>query len=368
MEKQNKILCWCNSGKEFKNCHLGRESATPLPKSEELKKSKHIWGKEYCLHPNSNISICNGGIIKAHTVQKSMLEKIAVKGHVYSPQTQLKNSVKELVFKQIGVNNASVFTGFCGFHDNETFKNIETVPFTGTDEQCFLYAYRAVCREVFLKRSQNEQVDFLKTLDAGKTFEKQQQHQDDLNLYDSGVDAGQREIENLKIEMDRILLANNFNEIHYCIFWLDNKPEILCSGIVQPNFDFFGEEVQDWTNLNKDLDGITLSMIATDSSGAVVFAWHKNSDDSCIQLIQSLISQPKNTIPNHIVNFIINNFENFYLSPVLWEGLDSKTQEIFKDVFMEFLEGQSSQYLVNNKINNFNWTITKITSNAFTVL
>ncbi len=365
------IVCWCGSGKEFKDCHSGRENNTPLPISEEIKKAKKIWNKKYCLHPSASRSTCRNGIIKAHSVQRGMLDKIAVKGHVYAPQNQFKNGELELIFKRIGISDASVFNGFCGFHDNETFKNIEEVPFSGTAEQCFLYGYRAVCRELFLKRAQNNFVDFTKTQDAGKTFEAQSFHQDFLGTYGIGVDSGQREIENLKTEMDKILLSNNYDENHYCIIWLKRKPEILCSAIVQLDFDFLGDKIQDWTDLSKDLDGITLSVIVTDGGGAAVFTWHKNSNDKCLQLIQSLVSFPTTEIPNHIVNFVVKNFENFYLSPIWWEGLDLETQESYKYEFMDcpaFLVPRNSQYLSKNRIKGFNWDIQKITSNAFTII
>ncbi len=41
-----------------------------------------------------------------------------------------------------GRKEATVFTGFCGYHDNELFKPIENNEFNSSDEHVFLYTYR----------------------------------------------------------------------------------------------------------------------------------------------------------------------------------------------------------------------------------
>ncbi len=76
--------CWCGSGKKYKKCHLNRDKL-PAPNIFEVVKSQRKFlNKKYCLHPNANVNTCSGGIIKAHTIQRSGgLDKIAKNGHVY---------------------------------------------------------------------------------------------------------------------------------------------------------------------------------------------------------------------------------------------------------------------------------------------
>lgn len=76
--------CWFGSGKKYKKCHLNRDKL-PAPNIFEVVKSQRKFlNKKYCLHPNANVNTCSGGIIKAHTIQRSGgLDKIAKNGHVY---------------------------------------------------------------------------------------------------------------------------------------------------------------------------------------------------------------------------------------------------------------------------------------------
>jgi hypothetical protein len=49
----------------------------------------------------------------------------------------------------IGANKASTFTGFCEFHDQEIFRDLDTKEFDGSSRLTFLSAYRALCRELY---------------------------------------------------------------------------------------------------------------------------------------------------------------------------------------------------------------------------
>ena len=51
-----------------------------------------------------------------------------------------------------GRKEATVFTGFCGYHDNELFKPIENNEFDNSDEHIFLYIYRAFALEYHRKQ------------------------------------------------------------------------------------------------------------------------------------------------------------------------------------------------------------------------
>ena len=76
--------------------------------------------------------------------------------------------------KRVGINHASTFSGFCGYHDNVTFAPVEDAPFTATDEQCFLLGYRAMCRELYQKTTALEATkNYIRTLDRGRSVQEQ---------------------------------------------------------------------------------------------------------------------------------------------------------------------------------------------------
>ena len=171
--------CWCGSGRKYKHCHLNRESQTPLPRSEVIKRFRRALSKKMCLAPDSWKNECVGQIVQAHTVSKSgSLRRIARKGHVYSLKPILgspNRSIGQSLFtpRLQGINSASTFSGFCTRHDDLIFTPIEKRAFTGTPEQCFLLGYRAVAGELYAKRAALENLDLFQDLDRGRPVEEQ---------------------------------------------------------------------------------------------------------------------------------------------------------------------------------------------------
>lgn len=366
------FFCWCNSGIKLKDCHFAQEIIKPISFGERQKVRKKIWNKKYCLHPHSNNpSACSGKIIEAHTVQKSMLKKISVDSRVYAPIIKATPKKLEITFEKKGIGEVSIFTGFCSFHDNNIFRKIENEEFVGNAEQCFLYAYRDVCKELFLKFAHKEDTRYSQKLNVGVPFDILRKKQKFLDDYLVGIEAGISELSNLKLKFDKILLNKNFEDIHYCIFWINQIPEILCNGIFQLDFDFLGNPLQSWSNLHNDLDAITLSLIATKNGGAAVLAWHKSADETCLSQIQSLLTFSNSDIPNLIINWVVKELENIFISPVWWDSLPRVNQEIILDEFMDnpaFMIDRKPDYLINGRIRGIKWEITEITSNIFSIL
>ena len=124
-------------------------------KGRMLDAQKKIKQKKRCLHYDSGDS-CNY-IIRAHSIQNSnQLSEIAEDGHVYmldGKYTSLSKNSGKVSFTTRGVQQASTFLGFCGYHDNETFKPIDDGVLEPTAEQIALYLYRGVCKEAYEKEN-----------------------------------------------------------------------------------------------------------------------------------------------------------------------------------------------------------------------
>ncbi|MGE0087663.1 MAG: hypothetical protein AB7S75_24900 [Desulfococcaceae bacterium] len=92
-----------------------------------------------CWHPEASNSTCEV-VSAAHSIQNNgVLSQIAENGHVMTidfKEGLLTGS------KPIGKKFASIFWGFCNKHD-AIFRPIEVEPYTGSDIQNFLFAYRA---------------------------------------------------------------------------------------------------------------------------------------------------------------------------------------------------------------------------------
>jgi hypothetical protein len=279
---------------------------------------RKAYSKKYCLAPDAADSTCTGGIVKAHSVQGALLRKIARDGHVYrgtASMASLEKHQGHIAHELAGVNLASTFTGFCNLHDTEIFAPIENQSFTTGPEQCFLLGYRAVCRELFVKRAAVENAEWLvQNVPAQNlTFAKH-------NLIATNV--GARDIEWHKDAYDRDLRVANVGAVEWISIDLSCPPDFVCSGLCLPDYDFAGKPLQDLSDASAILQLVTFSVLPTDQGGVVVFAWHSTSGQVGWQLASSLSALDNSSLPHAIVRFAFSYTENRYLSPSWWESLD----------------------------------------------
>ena len=145
--------CPCGSGKKYKKCCLDKSDEQRLAEavlrsSENLKNEAHI---KQCLHPNKDE--CDEKIIKAHAIQNNrILNKISENGMIIS-----MDGVQHLIFQTAetkGRKIATVFTGFCKYHDKILFQEIEDKPFTCTSKQLLLLTYRTMAWHYHKKQEQ----------------------------------------------------------------------------------------------------------------------------------------------------------------------------------------------------------------------
>ena len=334
-------LCWCGSGRKYKHCHLYRSQETPVPVHEIQAKISKVYNRRYCLHPQAGKQTCKGDIIRAHSVQKSGgLKRIARNGHVYNFIPNLMDTSNKLNVhepKLIGVQSASTFTGFCGFHDNKTFEPIEKHPFQSGQHHAFLLGYRALCRELFLKKANLELVPYHRNFDKGKSQADQIEIQKTINSVEYGIDVGVNFMQHHKNAYDEVLLNSDFSQFRYYAIEIAHTPSFLCSAITQPQYDFNGNLLQNVTieNIHLLFDHITFSIIATDYGGVIIFGWLGKSN-SAKKFIKSLNAIPDDLLPDAITRFTFEYFENVYVSPEWWDSLDDVAQQ--KLVFRQMTE------------------------------
>ncbi|MBI5102396.1 MAG: hypothetical protein HZB33_11245 [Nitrospirae bacterium] len=102
----------------------------------------------------------NESIVRSHTIQKSgPLALFAENGHLLQPSLIQNDG---MIMKLIGLQNASVFPGFCEEHE-ELFARFERTKTLQTPSDIALQCFRMVCRE--LVRLQHESNHFKLILD-----------------------------------------------------------------------------------------------------------------------------------------------------------------------------------------------------------
>ena len=293
-----------------------------------MEKLNKLLSEKECLHPNGN---CSSGIIRSHTIQKSKaLSKIAVDGHVY----QMKFNNSEIISKRpvairpdlVGSNLATTYYGFCAKHDNELFRPIDNMGFSGEIRQCFLYSYRALCKEVYLRiraiKSMPE-YDTIKNFRSNLTLEEYQS----LNsLFTTPHQITNKILSELKTKYDDMLKNEVFDDLKNYVILFDQIPTVLCNSIFFPAFDFQGRQIVN-LEIDEEMHAITVNIFPTDSGGVALFSWLKKHHKGPYHLCKSLNKIPHRKKTASIIQMCFEFFENIAWSPPWWDALENDLKD-----------------------------------------
>ena len=278
---------------------------------EEIGSLRKTFSKKECLHPEAPHN-CKGGIVKAHTIQRSGgLSKIAEDRHVLAPDAYSDPTV----MKTIGINRASTFTGFCMFHDDQLFAPIEKHTLQLNRRHAFLLAYRGITKELYLKKRVVEHV----ATDDAPYPSIWLDHQ-------AGAKVALLDLQPIQQDMGNAIVTGSFRDTNYYAIEFDSVPDILCSGAVNIEYDFHAIRLQYLTS-SEPIEYTTFSLLPYgDGGGVAIFAWFGKSNVNK-KFIRSISSLPVSDIPDAIVRFAFQHFENMFLAPNWWERLSDNVRE-----------------------------------------
>ena len=291
-----------------------------------LSEQKKLKNSGHCLHYDSGVR-CNN-IIDAHSIQKNgSLSAISENGKVYAISKNIGDIKKhsgKLVFIKDGIGKVSTFRGFCKEHDNELFEPIDKSPLLPTDKQICLYAYRSICRELFVKENA------LALMDG-----QMNQLANNKALYElfTGVKRrtsfGLNNLKRHKKEYDLSLKDKLYADIKSVLFTSPQKLSVAFSGLFYPDMDFKGRKLQDLGDEASSLDLITFCSAPMNTGWGFLFSWHKNSSIVCVELMRSLttVVHDNGVLSDYLFRLVISNCENIAISPSWWESLPNKHRE-----------------------------------------
>lgn len=100
---------------------------------------------------------CTEDAISSHSIQRALLKTISdTTNHIYQFSVKAELTFDgeiEVIVEKIGVNKASVFSGYCSEHDTNLFLPIESQPLEEHNiEQSFLLLLRSLNREYFASK------------------------------------------------------------------------------------------------------------------------------------------------------------------------------------------------------------------------
>lgn len=292
-----------------------------------LEKQKQLAKHGKCLHYYGGYR-CDD-IISAHSIQKKqLLSAIADNGHVYrisSNFTSLKKNKGNLNYEKIGINKVSTFRGFCNKHDNELFEPIDNLPLLPTDKQVFLYAYRSLCRELIVKENafnllERQLSDYHEHTNATIKI---------LTDMRDGTAFGLDNLGDHKLAYDTSLRKESYHDIRYVLLISKQKPLMAFSGLLYPEFDFMGRQLQNLGNIENKLDLITFCSTVMRDGWGFLFAWHRSSSNVCVELMRSLatMAHDNNDVGDMLFRMVMSNCENIAISPKWWEQLPVSHKE-----------------------------------------
>lgn len=315
--------CWCGSGRKYKKCHLLRASEKPLPLSAITREMRQVFdATEICLHPLASPTTC-GKIVAAHTIQRAGALKHLVDAtkHVRTFYPIQSDEQGQPIVRKRGWKEASTFNGFCTHHDSVAFAPLETVPFTGTPEQCFLLGYRALCHEVYQKMATTRVHPLQRELvDKGQPVEEQRLIQHHLAVTRMGQERGLQNAREKKARMDQDFLSRDFRNWHYYIVRFMGEICVASTGTPTPTYDFAGRQLQVLHDPATAIQYLSLSVVPIQDGGAIVFSWHA-ADKACSRFITSLDKVSKKLLPMILVQLMFAYIENTFFSDAWWSSL-----------------------------------------------
>lgn len=317
-----------------------------------------------CYHTIDSCN-CDKDIINSHSVSKSSsLEKIAYKGHIYNYKLNFynffdlnnSNPLNIIEPKKVGINEASTFYGFCKYHDNELFRDIDVENIKINEKTAFLLGYRAFVREYYTKElAIIEQEKLLKgfaNLTSEESFAKELNNcslpnfiEEMINKkYNGNLKAFIKEpftheiinnnpfLKEFKKSVEdcgkfinkyfNIFKSEDYSSVKYVAFKFSKTPDILFAGAAPILYDFEGSSLENDIN---NLENITINAVAYDNGGIIIFQWFDN-DKINNRFIDSLIKiycKDKNNICNILVQFIFVYIENIFIRMSWWDNLDT---------------------------------------------
>lgn len=271
-------------------------------------------------------------IIRAHSIQKSKaLRLLSENGHVYRLSDKL-NEDRSIEFRLMGVEKASTFQGFCKKHDNELFEPIDNYDFDFSDNQAFLYSYRSLCRELYVKENQN------KLSGSMRDYFESVGHQQFRDLFSDmhlGSGNGLRGLFLTKEKYDDVWRSGEFDKVEWLAFKFEHPPNMMFSGIMYPDFDFQGRKLQDLSDLESNLRLITFCAAPSGEGWVFIFSWHEDYADICRHFVRSLALQSAGSpeaIGDILFRLVISGCENLVIAPSWWDSLDEIKKENVKTV------------------------------------
>ena len=191
-------------------------------------------------------------------------------------------------------------------------------PLYPTELQVFLYGYRSLCRELFLKENA---LDVIKKEMSDAPDKHPIKELLDGVAFTTGLGLGN--LKQHKAAYDEALRAKSYQDIRYVLFTSPQSPMIAFSGAFYPDYDFIGRQLQILGDRKNRLDLIAFCSAPISAGWGFLFSWHKSSSNACSEFMGSLFTaMDEGCSPGDMLfRMVISTCENVAISPRWWDQL-----------------------------------------------
>ncbi|WIV50368.1 SEC-C domain-containing protein [Marivivens sp. LCG002] len=317
--------CWCGSELKYKKCHLARDAQKPENLWNAVSANKKAFSERTCFARDVGLGPCEGKIIRAHSVSRGPnLNRIAVDGHVltYQVDPRLKRTNGSLInIKEVGINQASAFYGFCGLHDRVLFSCLENEIFAATPLQCLTVAYRTISRELYGKDASAHLRTTLHGADKGRSLSDQFLFQAKLSEISLGNEAARRELRATFDCLTSALVHRQVNLISSMIIEFDGQLPFMFAGAWSPLTDFYGRQLQDVCS-DQLLEQIIVSSFAAESRAIVCISWREIEGAPGRIVAEQISMLPSEEQASAVLQFVVKHIENIFFNPDWYRDLE----------------------------------------------
>lgn len=328
--------CWCGSNKRFIDCHSGRESDRIISESLMRSEISRIMDdpKFCCATFDSNN--CDGIIKGAHTIQRGrVLASMSDNNNQVGTFYRNRHDFDKIISIKNGIKRqASIFYGFCDFHDADLFKGFEVSEFISTTENCWASSYRAICHEYYQKNAAKDAVLWMKeNIDKGRKPHEQLIIQENLALLEIDIHKGFDDIHRIKIEFEKIRTNLSYKGFTSYVIQINSPLDIAVCGTVAPFHDLNGKKIQNLGDPNKPFEHFFISTVTMNGNAAYVIS-HLKTHPIISDYLDDLFARGYQFIIQWLTKSIFAHSENTYFRLDWWTGLDEKRQQAIFDLAM----------------------------------
>ena len=265
-----------------------------------------IEASKFCWHPEASNTTCSlntDGTINvsaAHSLQNNgVLSKIAEDGFVTALTL---NKGGEHDGKELSKKKASIFWGFCNTHDG-IFRPIETSPYTGTEEQHFLFAYRGF------------------VVSAHKKIE--------VSTWTNFGEQSKIDIEENKKIFDKAILEKDYSIIKTECFELSAFYPIAVSTAFYLEFDFEGNPIE---HSEERIEFIFISLIPLANRTLFLLSYLKHDRKLYDKLGDQL--RKRDNLKSDVTMLIAAHTENVYFNPTYYKTFIEQQEKTWGEIML----------------------------------